>query len=144
MPPPKPAWPGAAARNPPCSRPYAAAPPAMLPGCSAQMADRDRPAQLTSSEIISEIGNQSYFRIPRRRQEGLLGGGMPLPPTWAFAGALVATIASFFTHRGLLSTFFRTSRLRDLLSRFCVSVASVIIYQCRCRRPESHRSTRTL
>ena len=75
---------------------------------------------------------------------GFAGGGMPLPLTWAFTGALVATIASFFTHRGLLSTFFRTSRLRDLLSRFCVSVASVIIYQCRCRRPESHRSTRAL
>ena len=45
----------------------------MLPGCSAQMADRDRPAQLASSEIISEIGNQMLFLDPRRRQEGLLG-----------------------------------------------------------------------
>ncbi len=37
------------------------------------MADRDRPAQLASSEIISEIGNQMLFLDPMRRQEGLQG-----------------------------------------------------------------------
>ena len=67
-----------------------------------------------------------FFRSAAKRGAFAGGGMLPLP-TGAFAGGLVASAACFCSHRNLVSTFFRISRLRALLSRFCVSVASVIM-----------------
>ena len=114
------------------TRPAHGPTPLRLPPCSLAAAPRWQIAIARPSWPAQKLSQKSEIRVifglPAKR--GLpcgAGRGMPVPPTGAFAGGLVASAACFCSHRNLVSTFFRISRLRALLSRFCVSVASVIM-----------------